>query len=322
MRIYRIHGLTLASEYELDALELDPLEGHVTPDYELRAGERRPCAGRPDERGDIIAELELGETSEWLLEREDGSWLLRYDETADFEIDRGTGRIVAHPAPATVGGLVPILACGGVLAHLIFGDGRIILHASAVEIDGRAVAIVGSSGAGKSVTATHLCLAGARLLTDDVLAVHVGGDGKATPPLVYPGTRSIRLHPVARPRFGGIDRVLEQRLTADDRLLVRPATVEEPVLELAMVVAIEYAYGAETIEAHRQTGADAALALLANPRTAAWCDPGRRRAQFSLATRLAAEIPVLHCALPNRPASEPLGPELLEVVRAEVASST
>ncbi len=153
MRTYRIHGLTLASEYELDALELDRLEGAFTPDYELRAGETRSAAGRPDERGEIVAELELGETSEWLLEREDGSWLLRYDRTADFEIDRGSGLIVAHPAPETADRLIPILACGGVLAHLIFGDGRIVLHASAVEIDGRAVAIVGSSGAGKSVTA-------------------------------------------------------------------------------------------------------------------------------------------------------------------------
>lgn len=322
MRTYRIHGLTLASEYELDAVEVDPMQGSATPDYELRAGETRPCAGRPDGRGEIVAELEIGERSEWLLEREDGSWLLRYDGTADFEIDRGSGLIVAHPAPETAEGLLPILACGGVLAHLIFGDGRIVLHASAVEIGGRAVALVGSSGAGKSVTATHLCLAGAPLLTDDVLAVHLSGDREATPPLVYPGARSIRLHPVARSRFEGVEPVLEPQLTADERLLVRPATVEQPELELAMVVAIEYTVGPTAIETSRQSGSDAVLTLLANPRTSSWRDPDRRRAQFKLATRLATQVPVLDCTLPERPASEPPGPELLRILEAEMASSS
>ncbi|HUT76515.1 MAG TPA: hypothetical protein VM285_02455 [Polyangia bacterium] len=322
MRTYTIHGLTLVSEYELDAVVLDPADGPAAPDYELRAGPPRPCVGRPDEPGEIIAELELGATAEWLLEREDGSWLLRYERTADFEIDRRAGRIVAHPAPGIPDGLVPILAGGGVLAHLISGRDRLVLHASAVEIGGRAVGIVGSSGAGKSVTATHLCLAGAPLLTDDTLVVHFSDDRNAGPPRVHPGSRSIRLHPVACSRFEGIEPLLEPQLTADDRLLVRPKTVEEPELELAMVVAIEFAEGAKAIETSRLTGTDATLTLLANPRATAWCDPDRLRAQFSLAARLATEIPVLQWTLPDRPASEPLGPELLRILRSQVASSS
>ena len=322
MRAYSIHGLTLASEYELDAVALDELDGSApAADYELRAGERRPRAGRPDQRGEIIAELELGDRSEWLLERLDGSWLLRYEGAADFEIDRRTGQIVAHPVAETADGLIPILACGGVLAHLLCGGDRLVLHASAVEIDGRAVAIVGSSGAGKSVTATHLCLAGAVLLTDDTLAVHFRGEGKATALRVQTGTRSIRLHPAARSRFEDLGPMLEPELTADGRMRVRPPMTGEPELELAMVVAIEFGDETGAIEASRQTGRDAALTLLANPRTIAWSDPARASAQFNLAARLAMEIPVLHCTLPDRSASEPLGPELLRILRSQMAFS-
>lgn len=47
------------------------------------------------------------------------------------------------------------------------------IHASAVVVDGRALAIVGRPGAGKSTLAMHLVLAGAGFLTDDVLALTV-----------------------------------------------------------------------------------------------------------------------------------------------------
>jgi hypothetical protein len=50
--------------------------------------------------------------------------------------------------------------------------GREVFHASAVSIDGRAVAIIGQTGAGKTSLATHLVLGGARFFTDDVLALH------------------------------------------------------------------------------------------------------------------------------------------------------
>lgn len=56
--------------------------------------------------------------------------------------------------------------------------GGIALHASAVSIDGRAIALVGSSGHGKSTLAAALCRQrGARLLADD--AVILSREGSA-----------------------------------------------------------------------------------------------------------------------------------------------
>jgi hypothetical protein len=63
-------------------------------------------------------------------------------------------------------------------------------HASAVAIDGHAVALAGQSGVGKSTLAAQLMLDGAELLADDVLAIqHSGGELRAYP---GPGLVSLR----------------------------------------------------------------------------------------------------------------------------------
>ena len=45
------------------------------------------------------------------------------------------------------------------------------LHGSAIEIDGKAYAIVGDSGAGKSTLASAFLKQGYQLVSDDVIAV-------------------------------------------------------------------------------------------------------------------------------------------------------
>src|SRR5260221_728764 len=71
--------------------------------------------------------------------------------------------------------------------------GVLALHAAAVVLDGLAIAFVGPSGAGKSTTAAVLSLAGARVLTEDLLALTgVEGDGQVA---AHPGFASIRLWP-------------------------------------------------------------------------------------------------------------------------------
>jgi hypothetical protein len=53
--------------------------------------------------------------------------------------------------------------------------GREVFHASAVALAGRAVAFLGGSGVGKTTLASRIVARGARLVTDDVLAVEVAG---------------------------------------------------------------------------------------------------------------------------------------------------
>jgi len=53
----------------------------------------------------------------------------------------------------------------------------LVLHASAVEVDGRAVLFVGRSGAGKSTVAALAARAGATFLADDMIFVEIDDNG-------------------------------------------------------------------------------------------------------------------------------------------------
>ena len=53
---------------------------------------------------------------------------------------------------------------------------RLLLHATAIAIDGRAVLLRGASGSGKSDLALRLIDAGARLIADDQSELHRHGD--------------------------------------------------------------------------------------------------------------------------------------------------
>jgi hypothetical protein len=64
-----------------------------------------------------------------------------------------------------------------------------VLHASAVEVDGEAVAFLGQSGWGKSSIAAALHAKGYRIIADDVVPVRIGADSIT----VFPGFPQLKL---------------------------------------------------------------------------------------------------------------------------------
>lgn len=71
---------------------------------------------------------------------------------------------------------------GQVLPFAALLSGLEIFHASAVVLDGRAVAFVGPSGAGKTSVALECCRRGAGFLADDVLALQAREHGLLAQP--------------------------------------------------------------------------------------------------------------------------------------------
>jgi hypothetical protein len=112
------------------------------------------------------------------------------------------------------------------------------LHASAVELDGRAVALAGVSGAGKSSLALALMQHGAAPIADDVLALEPADDGGllAHPALPRLGVRRAeaeRVGPAAVAALGAV----EQR--GEDALLVTLARTAPVALPLAALYLID-----------------------------------------------------------------------------------
>jgi hypothetical protein len=86
-----------------------------------------------------------------------------------------------------------------VLAAALVQRGRLVLHANAAELDGLAVVIAGSSGAGKSTALAALLGAGCRMLADDITVVRLASDGRAE---VLPGAGEVRLTRASSSRLG------------------------------------------------------------------------------------------------------------------------
>ncbi|MCD7033161.1 aldolase [Metabacillus sp. GX 13764] len=101
--------------------------------------------------------------------------------TAIFSIKDGS-RIIVSPFPGADFAKIRLYILGSCMGALLMQKGMLPLHGSAIEIDGRAYAIVGESGAGKSTTAAAFLKEGFKLLSDDVISI----ENREGVPLVFP----------------------------------------------------------------------------------------------------------------------------------------
>ena len=96
-------------------------------------------------------------------------YLLRFPQLADFEISADGKEVDARPAPGVQDSTVEHLFLNQATPLALSKQGKLVLHASAVEIEGTAVAFIGRSGRGKSTLAASFATHGIRFLTDDGL---------------------------------------------------------------------------------------------------------------------------------------------------------
>jgi len=139
-----------------------------------------------------------------------------------------------------------------------------VLHASAVQLDGHAVAIVGASGMGKSTLAAALCRNGCGLVADDVLRIDRNGTAGMQ---VHPGSIESRLRMTARDLADTApsDAV---RPTADGRLALRPRIRADGPLPLAACVVPWCSREATEVTVNRLPPALAHLRMSQFPRVA------------------------------------------------------
>lgn len=117
--------------------------------------------------------------------------MLRFPSLADFVIDEDGCSIGAWQPPGTDDETLSHLLLDQVLPRVLSHRGRLVLHASAVSVEGQAIAFVGETGWGKSTLAASLHLSGYQLLTDDGLLI----EAEDTCIKAIPGYRGLRLLP-------------------------------------------------------------------------------------------------------------------------------
>jgi hypothetical protein len=98
-------------------------------------------------------------------------FLLTYGDGTRFLMDQAATRIWGEPGPGLSYDDLFIYLLGPVMGFVLRQRGTVTLHASAISIYGRAIALVGEARAGKSTTAAVLALRGWPVLGEDVCAL-------------------------------------------------------------------------------------------------------------------------------------------------------
>jgi len=121
-----------------------------------------------------------------------GAWFhLRCADGTEFLIDRlGKHLWATWPEPLTVEDTATYLL-GPMIGFVLLLRGTPALHASAINVGGQAIALVGPGGAGKSTTAAGFARMGYSVLSDDAVTL-AGEPGEL---MVHPGYPCIRLWP-------------------------------------------------------------------------------------------------------------------------------
>lgn len=194
---------------------------------------------------------------------------------------------------------------GPVLGFALRRFGLIGLHASAVEVGGRAVAFLGASGAGKSTTAAALALSGVPLVTEDLLALTVAEDRITA----HTGFPSIRLWRDSADMLGTPPLAA---VTMRWGKLTLPATTGSDSLPLGAIFLLASHSGESSSrsEIHPVAPAASLLELIRSvyvPHLAGAADQG---AELPLLARVAERVPIYRLAV----ARPPRAPELLDVI--------
>ncbi|NEO02804.1 MAG: hypothetical protein F6K50_48010 [Moorea sp. SIO3I7] len=112
-----------------------------------------------------------------------------YVKEAGVFLVQGGCKIVVIPAPDVDELKLRLALVGTVMAILLQQRSPLVLHASAVEIDGKAVLFLGNSGEGKSTIAAALQAQGYAVVADDIAPVS-WEEGKA---MLAPGFPQIKI---------------------------------------------------------------------------------------------------------------------------------
>ncbi|MEE6287550.1 hypothetical protein V2J52_07780 [Georgenia sp. MJ173] len=315
-----LYGLVIDSDTDLH--QDRPASPGAAPDVTVVRGPvTEPTTDLPP--GDPILRCDGATRTIYAFARRDDGYTLRFFGACDVHVSPALDHMEVRSVRGADEGMASVLTTGGSLAFQLYQRGHLVLHASAVEIDGAAWGFVGRSGMGKSTMAALMCSSGGVLITDDVLRL----DDVADHPVARLGATELRLRKgadtlVARFASGAP----QVRRSADDREVLRLRDGATDRLPLEVLVIPFPSRTAGKVEVHPLSGPEALLALSGYPRLLGWRDPAVLRHQFSSTAALVERVPVVVATIPWGPPFLPgLATELRErigeVLRTSAARS-
>ncbi|PRY81465.1 Hpr(Ser) kinase/phosphatase [Marivita geojedonensis] len=159
---YRSAGLVIESEFELPGL-VEEITGLEHPQLSFVHASRKPSYPRTPKMTGL----------NWACDETTFHFVV--PDVAVFEIS-ADGTVSVWPQSEAHDDVAAYLI-GSVLGIVLHMRKVVTLHASAVDIGGRAVLFCGESGAGKSTMAAALQRHGFKVLCDDICAVELTTDG-------------------------------------------------------------------------------------------------------------------------------------------------
>lgn len=149
-------------------------------------------------------------------------YLLRFPGLADFTVSATGTEVAVHPVAGVSEQTIEHLYLNQVLPLAMSRQWKLVLHASAVEVENVAIAFLGASGRGKSTLAASFATSGYRFLADDGLQVEKGGESY----MVRPSHASLRLWddsrqeliPASTQAAPAVDYSAKTRLLADTEI--------------------------------------------------------------------------------------------------------
>jgi hypothetical protein len=283
------------------------------PDVTLRLAEHRDVPVTLPE-GDVLALWGTPERFAHAVVRLGPEVTFRIPGIADFlivESDPGFA-VTCSPAASDQLGLTQVLASGALFAVLFELSGQPILHASAVAVGDRAVAVVGHSGRGKTTTGALLVRGGYELVTDDLLRLELG----TSEVTCFRGTTGLRLRESTRAWVENSKAEFE--MSPDARLVVTAPPSTRACLPLgALLFPVPMKDGSTAVTSRRLSTAETLDELLASPRFYGWEDPTILTNLFRLAADLAVRLPAFEVRIPW---TESFDDDLVRELTSTVAS--
>ena len=173
---YFAYGLNICSD-----LALPEFQGVDSSDYDLKI-----TLDHTVEVSDLLADELLCKAATIQLSRTKAMVYVR--GTGLFLVENGDRvKIIPDGQPPEL--LLRFYLVGTILAIALYQRNFLVLHASAVKINGGAVAFLGVSGEGKSSTAAAFVTHGHSLITDDVAPINFATD----PCTINPGFPQVKL---------------------------------------------------------------------------------------------------------------------------------